>query len=96
MLLQIEEGVIMSAEATVRARIDEDIKIKSAAILSSMGLSVSDAIRLMLTQVVTQKALPFNIKAPTQETIETFEATDNHKNIVKCNNADDMFTKLGI
>lgn len=86
----------MSAEATVRARIDEDIKIKSAAILSSMGLSLSDAIRLMLTQVVTQKALPFNIKAPNQETIETFEATDNHENIVKCNNADDMFTKLGI
>jgi len=86
----------MSAEATVRARIDEDIKIKSAAILSSMGLSVSDAIRLMLTQVVTQRALPFSVKAPNEETIETFKATDSGKNIVKCDNAEDMFTKLEI
>jgi DNA-damage-inducible protein J len=61
-----------------------------------MGLSVSDAIRLMLTQVVTQKALPFNIKAPTQETIETFEATDDKRDIIQCDNADDMFAKLGI
>jgi len=86
----------MSAEATVRARIDEDIKIKSVAILSSMGLSVSDAIRLMLTQVVAQKALPFSLKAPNPQTIEVFEATDNHKSIVQCDNAEDMFAKLGI
>lgn len=86
----------MSAEAIVRARIDEDLKAQSASILSSMGLSVSDAIRLMLTQVVTQKALPFSIKAPNQTTVDTFEATDKGQNIVKCKDADDMFAKLGI
>jgi len=86
----------MSAEAIVRARIDEGLKIESTNILSSMGLSVSDAIRLMLTQVVTQKALPFSIKAPNQTTLDTFEATDNGINVVKCKDSDDMFAKLGI
>jgi len=86
----------MSPRAIVRARIDDDLKIKSSAILSSMGLSVSDAIRLMLTQVVSQNALPFSIKAPNGTTIETFEATDANKNITKCESADDMFQKLDI
>jgi DNA-damage-inducible protein J len=86
----------MSAEAIVRARIDEGLKIESTNILSSMGLSVSDAIRLMLTQVVTQKTLPFSIKAPNQTTLDTFEATDNGTNVVKCKDSDDMFAKLGI
>jgi DNA-damage-inducible protein J len=86
----------MTSGTIVRARIDEDLKNKSSEILSSMGLSVSDAIRLMLAQVVSQNALPFSIKAPNRTTIETFETTDNNKDVVKCKDADDMFGKLGI
>lgn len=79
----------------VRARIDPDIKIQATKTLSEMGLSVSDAIRLMLTQIVAQKSLPFEIKAPNKTTIETFEATDKNEGITKCKDAEDMFKKLG-
>ena len=59
----------MPGNAVVRARIDEDIKKEAAAVLASMGLTVSDAFRMMLTRVATEKALPFDPLVPNAETI---------------------------
>ena len=49
----------MSANAVVRARIDEHIKEEATVVLAAMGLTVSDAFRIMLTRVAREKALPF-------------------------------------
>ena len=47
----------MSANAVVRARINEEIKNEAVIVLASMGLTVSDAFRMMLTRVAVEKAL---------------------------------------
>jgi DNA-damage-inducible protein J len=60
----------MSANAVVRARIDEHIKNEATVVLASVGLTVSDAFRLMLTRVAREKAMPFNPLIPNEETIE--------------------------
>jgi len=59
----------MSANAVVRARIDEHIKNEATAVLAAVGLTVSDAFRLMLTRVARDKALPFEPLIPNDETI---------------------------
>ena len=59
----------MSANAVVRARIDEHIKNEATAVLASVGLTISDAFRLMLTRVALEKALPFEPLIPNDETI---------------------------
>lgn len=59
----------MSANAVVRARIDADTKEEAAAVLEAMGLTVSDAFRLMLTRVATDKVLPFDPLMPNARTI---------------------------
>ena len=58
----------LSADSTVRARIYSDTKRKASKALKSMGLSVSDAIRLMLVRVAQEKRLPFEIKVPNAAT----------------------------
>jgi DNA-damage-inducible protein J len=58
----------MPAEDVVRARIDKQVKADAAAVLEAMGLSLSDAIRLLLVRVAKDKALPFEVKAPNAET----------------------------
>ena len=63
----------MSANAVVRARIDEHIKEEATVVLASMGLTVSDAFRLMLTRVAREKALPFEPLVPNAETIEAMK-----------------------
>jgi DNA-damage-inducible protein J len=58
----------MASDTVVRARIDGQVKAKAAKVLAEMGLSVSDAIRLLLVRVAAEKALPFEIKLPNAET----------------------------
>jgi len=60
----------MAENAVVRARIDGRIKEEAATVLASMGLTVSDAFRLLLTRVAREKTLPFEPLAPNAETIE--------------------------
>jgi DNA-damage-inducible protein J len=57
----------------VRARIDAATKAKAAAVLAAMGLTVSDAFRLMLRRVAAEKALPFAPLVPNEETIAAIE-----------------------
>ena len=64
----------MTENAIVRARIDEHIKAEAALVLSAMGLTVSDAFRLMMTRIAIEKALPFEPLVPNAETIEAMRA----------------------
>ena len=55
----------MAANTTmVHVRVDENIKAQAAKSLASMGLTVSDAVRVFLTRVVADQELPFALKAP--------------------------------
>ncbi len=65
----------MTANSIVRARTDEKIKKEAAAVLEAMGLTVSDAFRLMMVKIAKEKALPFEPLVPDQETIEAIKAT---------------------
>lgn len=59
----------MPANAVVRARIDENIKEEATVVLAAMGLTVSDAFRILLTRVAREKALPFEPLIPNAKTI---------------------------
>ncbi|WP_333983509.1 type II toxin-antitoxin system RelB/DinJ family antitoxin [Burkholderia gladioli] len=56
----------MACTDVVRARIDRQIKEEANAVLARMGLSVSDVIRMLLTRVATDKALPFDVNGITK------------------------------
>jgi DNA-damage-inducible protein J len=64
----------MAENAVVRARIDERIKNEATAVLSAMGLTVSDAFRLLMVRIAKEKALPFEPLVPNAETIEAMKA----------------------
>jgi len=87
----------MGANTVVRARIDERIKKEAEAVLASIGLTVSDAFRLLMVRVAREKALPFEPLVPNEETIEAMKAArrgelvtgGNPENLLKRLNADD-------
>lgn len=58
----------------VRARIDEKTKNEAAAVLDAIGLSVSDAFRMLLVRIAAEKRLPFEPLVPNPETIAAMEA----------------------
>lgn len=53
----------MKTTTMVHVRVDEQVKAKASKALASMGLSVSDAVRVLLARVAAEKALPFEVKA---------------------------------
>lgn len=59
----------MAANQLVQTRIDGAIKEEAAAVLAAMGLTVSDAVRLMLTRVAREHALPFDPMVPNATTV---------------------------
>ena len=63
----------MAANALVTTRINESVKQEATEVLASMGLTVSDAVRLLLTKVAKEKALPFEIWQPNAETIAALQ-----------------------
>lgn len=83
----------MSQNAVVRARINEEIKEEAAVVLASMGLTLSDAFRLLLIRVAKEKALPFEPLIPNQETIEAMKAARQGK-VKTLNNPDDLLGAL--
>ena len=63
----------MATTQLVQARIDRAVKEEAAAVLAAMGLTVSDAVRLLLTKVAHEKALPFAPLVPNAVTIEAMK-----------------------
>ena len=51
----------MAATSLVQVRIDPDVKNRASAVLDGMGLSVSDAVRILLTRIAKEGALPFEL-----------------------------------
>lgn len=83
----------MSANAVVRARIDEHIKEEASIVLEAMGLTVSDAFRIMLTRVAHDKALPFEPLIPNAQTIAAMKEARQGK-LQSFNSVDDLMADL--
>src|SRR3546814_19066860 len=76
-LSYIEHGsqeVLMAATAFVRARIDETLKDAAAAVLAELGLTVSEVVRMPLTRVAKDHALPFELKVTNAATRAAIDA----------------------
>lgn len=63
----------MAANQLVQARINGAIKEEAGAVLAAMGLTVSDAVRLLLTKIAREHALPFDPLIPNATTIEAMK-----------------------
>ena len=86
----------MSKTATVRARIEPHLKEEAEKLFHKLGLTTTQAITLFYRQVKLRKGLPFDVVIPNKTTLKTFENTDAGRDLVFCEDADDMFKKLGI
>jgi DNA-damage-inducible protein J len=83
----------MTENAVIRARIDEATKAEAAAVLASMGLSLSDAFRMLVKRIAAEKALPFEPLVPNEETIEAMREARKGK-LPRFKTVDALFADL--
>jgi DNA-damage-inducible protein J len=86
----------MTKSAMIRARVDPSLKEDAEKVFAALGLSATQAITLFYQQVKWYRGLPFEVRVPNEVTRRTFEETDAGQNLVRCENAQDMFARLGI
>ena len=79
----------------VHVRVDQKTKLKAAKTLAAMGISVSDAVRMLLVRVAAESALPFDVKVPNATTVKAMRAADKGKG-KRLNSAAELFEDLGI
>jgi len=84
----------MASNSVVRARIDAHIKEEASVVLATMGLTVSDAFRIMLTRIAREKALPFEPLVPNEETLKAMKQARSGKGLTKFKSVDDLMADL--
>jgi DNA-damage-inducible protein J len=83
----------MPANDVVRARIDKKIKEQAAAVLAAMGLTPSDAYRMLMTRIAKEKAMPFEPLVPNAKTIAAMKAA-RRRELTSAKNLDDLMADL--
>jgi DNA-damage-inducible protein J len=82
------------ASTMVHVRVDEKIKEKAAKTLAGMGISVSDAVRMLLVRVAAERALPFEVRVPNATTVKAMRAADKGIKQKRYRSADALLKEL--
>ncbi len=82
-----------TSDTYVRARIDTQTKERAAAALEAMGLSISDAIRLLMLRIADERRLPFDVKVPNATTKRAIAELEAGKG-KKLSGVDDLMADL--
>ena len=86
----------MAKTAQIRARVEPELKKEAEGILSTLGVSPTEAIRLFYRQVVLMGGIPFSVRIPSETTLATMERTDRGEDVHSFSSSEEMFDELGI
>jgi DNA-damage-inducible protein J len=80
--------------ATIQIRIDEETKKQAQTVLGALHISMSEAVKLFLRQVVLQRGIPFEVKIPNKLTRETLEKAERGEDVQEFASVDDLLEDL--
>jgi DNA-damage-inducible protein J len=86
----------MSTSSMVHIRLDNQLKQQATETLAAMGLSISDAVRVLLVRVIAEKQLPFELKVPNTVSRQAMAEAEDivHSQSARFKSADELFHEL--
>jgi DNA-damage-inducible protein J len=93
--MQLKGETDMASTTMIHVRVDQKVKEAASATLAKLGISMSDAIRIMLARVAAGKALPFEIRIPNTLTVKAIRSADQDRG-KRFRSAKALFQDLGI
>lgn len=82
-----------NATAMIHVRVDQKLKTQAAKTLDAMGLSLSDVVRLLLTRIAVEQALPFEVRVPNPVTRAAMEEV-RHGNLHTASSVTELMAQL--
>lgn len=86
-------GCTMST-TMIQVRIDEETKKQAQTVLGALHISVSEAVKLFLRQVVLQRGIPFEVKIPNELTAKTLRESEQGIDLHSASSVDELFKEL--
>jgi DNA-damage-inducible protein J len=86
----------MSCTEYVRVRIQPDLKHDAEAVLKQLGITPSQAMRMLYAGIVHEQGFPLNLKIPNEETLRAIQESEDDIDMVEASSARELFEKLGI
>lgn len=86
----------MSKTATIRTRIEPDLKSEVDDILFQLGLTASEAVQLLYRQIKLQRGLPFEVRIPNNLTVRTLKASQSGENVKRFDRKEELYADLGL
>lgn len=86
----------MSKTATIRTRIEPDLKSEVDDILFQLGLTASEAVQLLYRQIKLQRGLPFEVRIPNSLTLRTLKASQSGENVKRFDRKEELYADLGL
>jgi len=83
-------SISMTNKATVHARIDAKTKCASERVLHKIGMTPSDAVRLLYRQIALRREFPLELRVPNKVTASTLEKSDRGEEIETFDSLDQM------
>lgn len=84
----------MSETSIIQVNVEPQLRASAEEIFEQLGLTTNEAITLFYEQVAIHKSLPFPVNTPNQITEETFQKPEQCKELISCEDTDDMFNQL--
>ena len=85
----------MIKTAMIRARVEPGLKKSAETVFQRLGLNATQAIMMFYKQVELRNGLPFDVVVPTPTTKRTFEASEAGRDLIVCEDAEDMYEERG-
>lgn len=85
---------LMNKDSSVNFRTNFALKEEAEQVFRQLGLRPSEALNLFYKQVALRQGLPFDVKIPNAQTLQTFQETNEGKNLNHYKSVQDIFTKL--
>ena len=84
----------MPKNGSIHARVDEQVKARAEKILRRVGVSTTDAVNLLLHQIILSNGLPFDVRVPNKETIAAMRELDAGKGERFDGTAEELFDHI--
>ncbi|HZM04275.1 MAG TPA: type II toxin-antitoxin system RelB/DinJ family antitoxin [Candidatus Saccharimonadales bacterium] len=86
----------MGKTASIRARIEPELKTEVENILSDLGLTVSETVHLLYRQIKLHRGLPFAVRIPNELTARTLKTSKRRKNVKHFGSKTNLYSDLGL
>ena len=86
----------MSRSSFIHARIEPDLKKQAEKVLQKLGMTPSQLITMIYTEIADNNAVPLKLKIPNKETRKVLDEADKGKNLHKAKDIDDLFDQIGL